>query len=184
MPEGKKFAYTIGGKWLEDLNREFAGSERGCAVLAAAVLDERLLALLKKYLLPAKSKKDDKLFGASGAANSFSSRIELARRLNLISKNCADALDQIRTIRNIAAHSSNFSFDTDKLKDIVSGIVQLLELQKRLPVLLEPPYDSIRGRFTASTFMLVCVLEIECGEVSQTNNHPVNVIDGLKYSGT
>jgi mannitol operon repressor len=103
--------HTIGGKWLDDLNRDLTGSERSCAVLAGAILDDRLKTLLENYLL-APEQREDKLLGRSGSLGSFAARIELACRLNLISRKTRKALDWIRDIRNDASHETLFTFDT------------------------------------------------------------------------
>ena len=86
-------SYTIGGKWLDDLNADLTGSDRACAVLAGAVVDDRLKTLLQKYLLPSRVENEDKLLGRSSPLESFSSRIELARRLNLVSEETRKSLD-------------------------------------------------------------------------------------------
>lgn len=75
--------YTIGGKWLQDLNDDLEGSDRACAVLAGAVVDDHLKTLLEKYLIPPDT-NNDKLLGRSSPIDSFAARIELARRLNLM----------------------------------------------------------------------------------------------------
>ena len=121
-------AHTIGGKWLSDLNVDLDGSDRSCAVLAGAVLDDKVKLLLKAYLLPPLKQAEDRLFGRFGALESFSSRIELSRRLNLITENTRKALDWVREVRNAAAHNSVFAFNDSSNKDRVANIVKALEL--------------------------------------------------------
>ena len=45
-------AHTIGGKWLDDLNQDLSGSERSCAVLAGAILDDRTSQSLQNLRSP------------------------------------------------------------------------------------------------------------------------------------
>jgi hypothetical protein len=145
-------SYTIGGKWLADLNADLSGSDRSCAVLSGAILDDRLKALLQKYLLSARNKRGDELLGRSGPIESFSSRIELARRLNLMSEESRKSLDWVREIRNDAAHNVDFNFDDNSVRDKVANILSVLSLRKRAPTLLNaptiPPKDSLWRRWS------------------------------------
>ncbi len=100
---------TIGGPWLNQLNTELNASDRACAELAGAILDDRLLLLLKKFLLPVVHKGEDKLLGRGAPLESFAARIELARRLNLVAAEVSKSLDWARDIRNDAAHRERFS---------------------------------------------------------------------------
>jgi Domain of unknown function (DUF4145) len=163
-------SYTIGGKWLADLNADLSGSDRSCAVLAGAILDDRLNALLQNYLLPARNKNDDKLLGRSGSIESFSSRIELARRLNLITEESRKSLDWVREIRNDAAHKVDFNFDDSSVRDKVANTLRVLLLKERAPALLNAPYNTHKGQFVAAVVMLVAGLEIEIGETHRTTH--------------
>ena len=169
-------SYTIGGKWLDDLNAELSGSDRACAVLAGAVVDDRLKTLLQKYLLPPRVKSSDKLLGRSSPLESFSSRIELAQRLNLITEETRKSLDWVRDIRNDAAHKGDFSFDSDAIRDRVNNILMAMRLSERAPSLLRPPYDLPKGRFVAAMVVLVGGLDVEIGETVQTQHVPINAI--------
>ena len=174
--------YSIGGKWLDDLNAELSGSDRACAVLAGAVLDDRVKALLQKYLHPPRNEKEDKLLGRSSPLESFSSRIELARRLNLITEETRKSLDCIRDIRNNAAHETGFSFDSHSIKDRVSNILSAMLLPERAPVLLKQPYDSPKGKFVAAVVVLVACLDIEIGETRLTVHTPTNALAHAAFS--
>ncbi len=154
-----KLSLVMGGKWLQDLHQDLSGSDRSCAVLAAAILDDRLDRLLKAVLLPGAAKGEDRLLGRGGVADSFSARIELAYRVGLLSANVRKALDWLREIRNEAAHRTEFSFDADAIRSRAKNVVVALELKTRFPRSLQEPYASSKGHFVASTFVLACVLE-------------------------
>lgn len=84
-------------------------SERGMAVLMAAELDRVTLNLLKCFI-PMGKARDYLLIGQSAPISSFSSKINLARALSLITEDEFHDLHIIRKIRNEFAHSSNVSF--------------------------------------------------------------------------
>lgn len=90
-----------------DLN-EFSGpfraeTDRACAVLGAALLDEKLKNLFERRLQYAKKK----LLDHSGILGSFASRITVARSLMWIAEDVRFDLDQIRDIRNKFAHNAD-----------------------------------------------------------------------------
>jgi hypothetical protein len=171
--------HVIGGKWIDDLNADLRGSDRACAVLAGAILDDRLANLITIYLLPPNKKGEDKLLGRGGIIESFSARIELGQRLNLISEKLAKALDWIREIRNEAAHNPEFSFAGDSVRSKVQNVVAALGLRERAAPLLEPPYAETKGHFVASVVMLVGFLEVECNETARTSHQPTNVLENF-----
>jgi DNA-binding MltR family transcriptional regulator len=80
-------------------------SERGCALAAASFLEEELGALLKGYFVNDR-KYAEMLFGPSGPLDSFSSRINMAYCLGLISNMAMKDLNIIRKIRNRFAHTA------------------------------------------------------------------------------
>jgi hypothetical protein len=174
--------HEFGGKWLADLNDDLRGSDRSCAVLAGAVLDDRVKQLLLAYLLPPKKQTEDRLLGRSGALESFSSRIELSGRLNLITENTRKALDWVRDIRNEAAHNSTFAFGDSSNHDRVTNIVKALELKKRAPDLLKPPYEGPKGEFVAAVVVLMTGLELETLEMKRTAHQPIDAVNTATFT--
>lgn len=79
-------------------------TDRGCALMAAAFLDELLKKLLKSFLVD-DQKSFNSLFSGSGGLSTFSSRIDMAYLLGLIPLNVKRDLHLIRKIRNVFAHS-------------------------------------------------------------------------------
>ena len=170
-------SYEVGGRWLNALHAELAGSDRACAVLGGAVLDDRLKTLLVGYLIPPLVDKEDRLLGRSAPVESFSARIELAYRLALISEKVRRALDWTRDIRNEAAHSQEFSFESDQIRDRVRNMFDALELRIRLPAKLREELGSTtKGDFVASVMLLAMSLEVEAGESGRTKHVPANIL--------
>ena len=102
-----------------DLN-SFSGpfrseSDRACAVLGAALLDERIKQLFDRRL----HYSNDQILKHSGVLGSFSSRIAVARALVWISDDVRFDLDQVRYIRNEIAHSADheLSFSDQSIAD-------------------------------------------------------------------
>ena len=164
---------SVGTPWLAQLNADLRGSDRACAVLAGAILDERLLQLIAKALLPSGRKGDDRLLGRGGALESFAVRIELCRRLNLVASEVSRSLDWLREIRNDAAHRELFTFEDSSTKDRVNNIVGALELRARGPGLLSPPYDDTKGNFVASVAMLVTRVQLEAETLKPIHHEPL-----------
>jgi len=173
---------NFGGQWLRDLNSDLEGSDRACAVLAGAILDDRLRLLLQAYFLPPKSKKTDRLLSRGGALESFASCIELSRRLNLIDEITRMSLDWVRDIRNDAAHKPDFSFMDAGVKAKVANILTALNLKARAPFLLTKPYDTAKGSFVAVVVILVLGLETETKETKRTSYIPSYAIENVTFS--
>lgn len=124
-------------------------SDRGCALMSAAYLDECLGRLLRSYFID-DTKVINKLFDYNGACGTFSSKIELAYGLGLIPKNVRLDLTLLRRIRNDFAHVSKvICFDDDPIKS------RCYEL-KLYP---HPKIIPSRSRFCRS--MVIAVTQIE-----------------------
>lgn len=106
-------------------------SDRGCVIVAAALLEDKLESSIKKMLLPKADKKDE-LFSDSGPINSFSSKIDLAHRLGLIGDGDRDAFHVLRRMRNECAHDistndfNNPSF-INRTIALVNGYEEILD---------------------------------------------------------
>jgi DNA-binding MltR family transcriptional regulator len=79
------------------------GSHRGCALAAAAFLDERLKQLLSALFVP--GCVEGLLDGATAPLGTLSARILTAQALGLLPPKAARDLHLIRKIRNEFAHS-------------------------------------------------------------------------------
>lgn len=78
-------------------------TDRGCALMAAAYLDSEIDRTLRLYVV-ANIKIADEFFGQGKPAGTFSSRIDLAFLLGLITSNGRRDLHLIRKIRNDFGH--------------------------------------------------------------------------------
>ena len=92
-----------------------AESDRACAVLGSALIDERLKQLFDRRL----HYLNEALLSHSGVLGSFSSRISIARALTWIADDVRFDLDQVRDIRNKFAHNADhqLSFADQSIAD-------------------------------------------------------------------
>ena len=89
---------------------------RSSIITAAALMETMLEQLLDKFLVPDANKKD--LFSYQGCLGTFSSKIEMAYALGLISKELHDDMNLFRKIRNDCAHS--LQIDANSIANIKS----------------------------------------------------------------
>jgi hypothetical protein len=68
----------------------------------------------------AKEKDADELLEQDGPLGTFSARIKLCRRLGLIDGSLYIALERLRILRNLSAHSVEFDAATSPVKDHLS----------------------------------------------------------------
>jgi len=88
-------------------------AERNCrplVIIAASRIDYLLCEILGIFLLPklAKGKDKDELLEGDTPLSTFSARIKICRRLGLIDETLYLALERLRTLRNLSAHSISF----------------------------------------------------------------------------
>ena len=125
----------------ENQNSDFAGqfqsiykrlnqeSERGSAIIGAALIDD-LLAEMLKTLMIASIQENDELFTDFAPLGSLSAKIAVSCRLGLISPSVRESLDFVRKIRNDFAHvSEQINF---KAPSIHNKIRELFKLNKPL----------------------------------------------------
>lgn len=97
-------------------------SDRGAALMAAAFLDDELGKAIGERVVEDK-KSIEILLGTNGSAGSFSTRINLAYLLGIISKCCRTDLNIIRKIRNEFAHNpSEISLSDTPLKNRIESL--------------------------------------------------------------
>jgi len=79
-------------------------SNRGCALVAAAYLENEVAALLNQFFVEMSKSARKELFDFNGPVGTFSAKIKLAYALGLISAEVRNALDLVRGVRNKFAH--------------------------------------------------------------------------------
>jgi len=131
--------------FFEEFNKE---SDRSCVILSAAVLDSALKTLFVTKLVPITSNQDTFLDGPYSPISSFSSRIELAFRIGLISSRLARDLNLIRKIRNDFAHNiTDCSFENSGVQNRLSELCNSFGMRELSEGRMKAFGDSPRGRF-------------------------------------
>jgi DNA-binding MltR family transcriptional regulator len=129
-----------------ELNKE---TDRGCALLATAFLDNILKELLRVYLVD-----DEKCFhdlsSGTGGLSTFSSRIELSFLLGLISPMQRRDINLIKKIRNDFAHSMEIiSFEDEAISNRVKELYHLYSGQD----------SKVRTRFIRVVFSIAGLIQ-------------------------
>lgn len=118
-----------------------AESDRGCALMGASYVDDRLADLLKKKLL-LNSDLRERMFDYIGPLGSFSARINMAYAIGLIPANLRRELHVMRDIRNVFAHrAAHLTFESPEISPLVD------KLRLHFKEMSEPA----RPRFVTST---------------------------------
>jgi hypothetical protein len=113
-------------------------SDRGAAIVGAALIDVALDNALKKYLIPPSDQGDDFL---DGRDFTFAMKIDLAHRTGLIRPHVRKALHQIRRIRNAFAHEPHHqTFEDAAVRDRVVNVCELTH------DLLKTVIETLRAR--------------------------------------
>jgi len=121
MKEGNtKKKIELFSKFLEEFQDE---TDRGASILAGTILEEKLKNILTEYFIECRQSKE-LLDGNNAPIGTFSSRLNMAYALGLISDYEYIDCNIIRKIRNEFAHKFElaFSFENPKIKDIVYTI--------------------------------------------------------------
>jgi mannitol operon repressor len=104
-------------KYFAEFLKEFQKeSDRGGALVGAAILDARLERLILSHMLPGKVSKD-LVVGGNAPLGTFSSRINSCFALGLITSLERHDLNLVRNIRNEFAHREHgITFDDETIK--------------------------------------------------------------------
>ena len=149
--------------WLEQL----VGDERLMVIVATARLDDLLKRLLQSTMLHHPGGSDN-LFDADRPLGTFSSRILLAYRLGLLSREFESFLQTLRKLRNDAAHAvQHIDLTTSPHLD---RVIHLQSLASKGPLWgmveaepVDPKKVPVRSLFLS---LMVAVFNGECAVLS------------------
>lgn len=133
------------GHFLSEFNKE---SDRGAALVAASMLDERLEDILSTFLVDTPT-SEGLLHGFNAPLGTFSARAATAHSLGLIQENEFDEITVIRKIRNEFGHGwKTISFESGRIADLC----------RQLPWLGPAEHEAgatARARFNAAIAVLL-----------------------------
>ncbi|MFI8737896.1 hypothetical protein ACIGKM_18455 [Ectopseudomonas toyotomiensis] len=143
---------------VKRLERELKDeSPRGVVLIAASMIEELLRELMLARLIPNPSSSDTLFDGPNSPFGSFSSKIDGAYRLGLISNKFCRDLHIIRKIRNDVAHQpQSFIFEDPSPKNRVESLTKSHGIFERSPNWVSTKgVPSLREQFLeASSWML------------------------------
>lgn len=139
-------------------------TDRGCALMAASYLDSRLAECLTQYFVD-DAPVVESLVGPNMPLSTFSSRIDTAYLLGLISPNSRSALHLIRKIRNEFGHMPEpLSFDDQKHK-----IAQRCEA---LGNLFDYKSGTHRAMFTMAVMGILALINVRLRATKHSKPRP------------
>ncbi|PSB85546.1 hypothetical protein C5F64_12240 [Photobacterium damselae subsp. damselae] len=116
-------------------------SDRGAVLVASSMIEEALKNLLIAKLVPSSTTQDPLFNGGNAPLGTFSSKIEMAYRLELIRREWKELLNIFKKLRNDFAHNVEVSnFKIPKVRD---QFISLMEKDQHLR-------DAIKDNFIAS----------------------------------
>jgi hypothetical protein len=128
---------------------------RPLLIVGASKVDDLLLEMLRSHLLPklSRPKEQDELLEGDTPLATFSARIKMCRRLGLIDQTLYLALERLRPLRNLSAHSISFDHTRSPAREL------LAELRSKIAD--RRSYQLTRERFFGST-PLRPIEELQC----------------------
>jgi len=107
------------GEFLREFNKE---TDRGAALSAASLLDDRLLEIIRAFLADV-TQTEELIGGFNAPLGTFSSRISAAYAFGLLQENEHKELHLIRRIRNEFGHSwKGVTFETQPVSQLCAQL--------------------------------------------------------------
>lgn len=136
-------------------------SDRGCALFAAAYLDDALANLLRALLVQGRA-LDEELFRSTSPLGTFSSRIKFAYYMGKISPQERRDLETIRSIRNTFAHTSEaVDFETQSIRDRCANLSLTFHTEDA----------RARAKFTSSVTALLARVHMRTARATAATEH-------------
>lgn len=146
-------------------------SGRGAVLVGTAIVEEHL----KKYLfkiLPSKEKNyTSKLLNYPGPLSSFSAMIELSYAFRLIPKNMYDSLNNLRKLRNDAAHSgSDFNLINDQRLDCIFDLgdgFRAMVHNTSMEIMLHVKVESLKSWMIKDGYSEEAAIDMICSKMKE-----------------
>lgn len=153
-------------KFLQEHQKE---SDRGCALIIASNLDNRLSELINSFFINIGEKQKKEIFDGNGCLSSFSSKINICHALGLIPKNEFDDLNIIRKIRNDFAHNEGgIRFTDQNMEDRCNSLTMTNDLKNNRPE-LSHIIDSARSAFVITACSISLILSERTKNTTRRN---------------
>jgi DNA-binding MltR family transcriptional regulator len=141
---------------FDEVNQQ---TDRGCAIILTAIVDDYLRQLLIKRLRPLSKSEVGDLFDAANAPlSSFAAKIDLGFALGLYRRELKDSMHAMRRIRNRFAHQiAPLTFSSASIKEKCGGPVSEIPYEKGEA---GRKIDDLRGQFYLSGFVATILFKI------------------------
>lgn len=138
-------------------------SDRACALVLAANLDNRLRVLLSSFFIKITSDYEKQIFEGNGCLANFSSRIKMSYASGLLANSEHHDLNIIRKIRNYFAHKEHgWSFQTQDVKDRCLSFAMIAQIRQEYPELtIDLTNPRTVFQITASSLSLLLLSRAE-----------------------
>ncbi|HTB08139.1 MAG TPA: MltR family transcriptional regulator [Bacteroidia bacterium] len=157
---------------LEEFHKE---SDRAAVILVSAMIEEKLTVLIKSFLIANPAADDDLFERANAPISTFSSKIDMAFRLGLISSKYSRDLHLIRKIRNSFAHNiHSCNFENGNIKDRIKELSNRCSIMKFYEYLLEDKHPNVKSG-TGGIFLFVTSIMIFQLDVFITKLKPLEI---------
>jgi len=157
--------------WSSFLLREFEKeTDRAAVILTTSLIENALTTLLQSYLAPVSGRDDEFFEGANAPLSNFSSKIQLACRLGLLSNHLVNDLNLIRKLRNEFAHNVHGSnLDTGKTKDYLTSLIASSKIVTNNSLTRSSVFFPLgsRGDFLIITHIFLWHLYSKIDEITQ-----------------
>lgn len=139
----------------EELEKE---SDRGCALVSAAYLENELSILLKIFFIDQGKDTTKVLFDFNGPVGTFSAKIKMANALGLLPTEIKTELERLRSIRNDFAHlQEHLTFESKSISSQINNMR-----------LVDPdPSQSIRNRFIDNIIAIASSVHLSIANVDK-----------------
>gem|GEM_PF-1558735 len=160
--------YVVPGKWCDHFETSIVKeSLRAQIVLSGCYLDEALYDLLKIVLVPENGKTDLLFDGPQAPLGTFSAKIEMSFRMQLIDKDTKASLSLIRKIRNEFAHNlMNCDFKDPKILDYNDNLYRIHS--KSMQEGRKKFKEGEEGNFLAVASLILFIIRSKIQEIPVT----------------
>lgn len=168
---------TLPEYWSDFLLEEFyKETDRAAIILTTSLFENALGTLIKIYLAPTGAKNDVLCDGPTAPLSEFSSKIQLAQRLGLISQKFANDLNIIRKIRNEFAHNVHGSnLDSGKIKELLTTLIYSSDILKNSLEGRNIFPSGVRGDFLVIAHIMLWYLHQEIERMGSKQIKPAGL---------
>jgi len=119
-------------------------SARPLIIVGATKVDHLLFEILHLFLLPkiAKERDQDELLEGDTPLATFSARIKMCRRLGLLDETLYRILEQLRALRNLAAHRIAFDVAKSPAREHLAELRRQIQSRHSYRLTKERYFDS------------------------------------------